>query len=123
VGFPLGATTKESKAFEAQQILQSGGNEVDMVLNIGALMDKDFRTVFEDVKAVVDACKRVNKDAVIKVILETGYLSKEQIIDASLLSVLAGATFVKTSTGKFVRNLKFKRQVLDKAERKSKMCS
>lgn len=69
VGFPLGATTKESKAFEAQQILKNGGNEIDMVLNIGALMDKDFRAVYEDVKAVVDASKQVKNDAVIKVSL------------------------------------------------------
>jgi deoxyribose-phosphate aldolase len=95
VGFPLGATTKESKAFETKNAIENGAEEIDMVLNIGALKSGDFQTVKEDIRAVVEAAG----GAVVKVILETGLLSDEEIVKACELSKAAGAHFVKTSTG------------------------
>jgi deoxyribose-phosphate aldolase len=95
VGFPLGATTKEAKAFEAKNAIENGAEEIDMVLNIGALKSGDFQTVEEDIRAVVETAG----GAVVKVILETGLLSDEEIVKACELSKVAGAHFVKTSTG------------------------
>lgn len=95
VGFPLGATSTESKAFETQQAIKDGAGEIDMVLNIGALKSEDFETVKNDVAAVVKAANGVT----VKVILETCLLSDEEITKASKLCVEAGAHFVKTSTG------------------------
>ncbi|MCY6371037.1 deoxyribose-phosphate aldolase [Clostridium ganghwense] len=96
VGFPLGATTKEVKAFETKQAIENGANEVDMVINVGALKDKKYDVVKEDIKAVVDAAK---EKALVKVILENCLLTKEEIVKACELSKEAGADFVKTSTG------------------------
>jgi deoxyribose-phosphate aldolase len=95
VGFPLGATSTESKAFETQQAIKDGAGEIDMVLNIGALKSEDFDTVKNDVAEVVKAANGVT----VKVILETCLLSDEEITKASKLCVEAGAHFVKTSTG------------------------
>ena len=94
IGFPLGATTSEVKAFEAKQAVQNGANEVDMVLNIGKMIDKDYDYVMNDIKAVVNASK-----VTVKVILETCKLTKDEIAKASQLASLSGADFVKTSTG------------------------
>lgn len=95
VGFPLGATTGSSKADEAAEAVRNGAGEIDMVLAIGHLQDGDLAAVLADIQAVVQA----SKPAPVKVILETGYLTREQKILACLLSKQAGAAFVKTSTG------------------------
>lgn len=95
VGFPLGAMITEAKAFETKQAVLAGADEIDMVLNIGALKDKQDDVVLKDIKAVVDA----SGIALVKVILETCLLSDEEIVRACELSVTAGADFVKTSTG------------------------
>ena len=95
VGFPLGAMSTKAKAFEAKQAVEDGACEVDMVLHIGALKDKDYLYVKEDIRAVVMA----SKPALVKVILETCLLNKEEIRIASALSEEAGADFIKTSTG------------------------
>lgn len=96
IGFPLGATTPEVKAFETTNAIANGATEVDMVINIGALKDKDYDLVKSDIQAVVNAAKG---KALTKVILETCLLTEEEIEKASQLSVEAGADFVKTSTG------------------------
>ena len=96
IGFPLGANTSAVKAFETKDAIAKGADEVDMVINIGALKDKNYELVYEDIKAVVDA---VAGKAIVKVIIETSLLSKAEKIRASELSKKAGADFVKTSTG------------------------
>lgn len=95
VGFPLGAMTTEAKAFEAAVAIRSGATEIDMVMNIGAFKSGKTGYVVEDIQAVVEAAK-ANP---VKVILETGYLSKDEIRMACNLAEKAGARFVKTSTG------------------------
>ena len=95
VGFPLGAMSTKAKAFEAKPAVEDGACEVDMVLHIGALKDKDYLYVKEDIRAVIMA----SKPALVKVILETCLLNKEEIRIASALSEEAGADFIKTSTG------------------------
>ena len=95
VGFPLGAMSTKAKAFEAKQAVEDGACEVDMVLHIGALKDKDYLYVKEDIRAVVMA----SKPALVKVILENCLLNTEEIRIASALSEEAGADFIKTSTG------------------------
>lgn len=94
--FPLGATTPETKAFETKNAIDNGADEVDMVINIGALKDKNDELVEKDIRAVVDAAKG---KALTKVIIETSLLSKEEKIRACKLAVKAGADYVKTSTG------------------------
>ena len=96
IGFPLGANTSEVKAFETKDAIAKGAHEVDMVINIGALKDKNYDLVYKDIKAVVDAA---NKEALVKVIIETCYLTDEEKKIACELSVKAGADYVKTSTG------------------------
>lgn len=96
IGFPLGATTKEVKAFETTKTIEDGATEVDMVINIGALKSKQFDLVEEDIRAVVEAAKG---KALVKVILETGLLTQEEKVIGCELSKKAGADFVKTSTG------------------------
>jgi len=96
VGFPLGSSTTASKAAEAKELVEIGANEIDMVINIGNLLDGDYVSVLKDIKEVVHS---VGIKAVVKVILETSLLSDHQVVDACILSVLAGAVFVKTSTG------------------------
>ncbi|WP_241154442.1 deoxyribose-phosphate aldolase [Staphylospora marina] len=95
IGFPLGANTTEVKAFETENAVKNGADEIDMVINVGALKSGDFDVVREDIRAVVKAAG----GAVVKVILETGLLSDEEIVKACELSKEAGAHFVKTSTG------------------------
>ena len=95
VGFPLGANTSESKAFETRDAVTKGAAEIDMVINIGALLAGDNDTVLKDIKAVVEAAKGV----LVKVIIETCYLDDNQKRLACLLAKEAGADFVKTSTG------------------------
>lgn len=96
IGFPLGANTKEVKAFETSDAINKGAEEIDMVINIGALKDKDYNEVKEDIVAVVNAAKG---KALVKVIIETCLLSEEEKVKACELSMEAGADFVKTSTG------------------------
>jgi deoxyribose-phosphate aldolase len=97
IGFPLGATTPETKAMEARQALRNGAREIDMVLNIGALKSGDHALVRRDIAGVSDACREVG--AINKVILETGLLTDEEKVIASGLAREAKAHFVKTSTG------------------------
>jgi deoxyribose-phosphate aldolase len=96
IGFPLGATTSETKAFEAKNAIEHGAEEVDMVINIGALKDKNDDFVEKDIHAVVEAAKG---KALTKVIIETSLLTQEEKVRACELSVKAGADYVKTSTG------------------------
>ena len=96
VGFPLGATTSATKAFEANEAIENGANEIDMVINVGALKEHQYDIVKNDIKAVVDA---IDRRALLKVIIETCLLTAEEKIKACELSVEAGADYVKTSTG------------------------
>lgn len=97
VGFPLGASLPQVKEFEALQALQQGAHEIDMVLHIGALKNRDLVAVFEDIGDVATTCH--DHDALCKVIIETALLSEEEKVLACLLAKRAGADFVKTSTG------------------------
>ena len=99
IGFPLGANKTEVKAFEASVAKADGADEIDMVINVTGMKDKNYNYVLEDIKAVKIACG----DIPLKVILETDLLTKEEIKKACELAVEAGANFVKTSTG-FVKN-------------------
>lgn len=96
IGFPLGANTPEVKAFEVNDAIANGANEVDMVINIGALKDHNLELVERDIRSVVDASKG---RAGSKVIIETSLLTEKEKVIACELSVKAGADFVKTSTG------------------------
>ncbi len=96
VGFPLGATTSASKAFEAGEAASCGAREVDMVLAIGAMKMKNYAVAFADIQAVV---KAAGSSCKVKVILETCLLNDKEKITACKLAVDAGAHFVKTSTG------------------------
>ena len=95
VGFPLGMNTSELKALEAKKAVQDGAKEIDMVINVGAMRDKKYDFVKDDIKKVVEA----SNPAHVKVILETCYLTDDDIVKACQLAVEAGAHFVKTSTG------------------------
>jgi deoxyribose-phosphate aldolase len=95
IGFPLGATTTASKAFEAADAIKNGADEVDVVINVGALKDHEDDFVKEDIAAVVKAAG----DHITKVIIEACLLTDEEKVRACELSVAAGAAFVKTSTG------------------------
>ncbi|MGM0874319.1 MAG: deoxyribose-phosphate aldolase [Bacillota bacterium] len=96
IGFPLGANTPETKAFETRDAIEKGATEVDMVINIGALKDKNDELVERDIKAVVEAARG---KALTKVIIETSLLTEEEKVRACELAVKAGTDFVKTSTG------------------------
>lgn len=96
IGFPLGATTTETKVFETENAIANGATEIDMVINIGALKSGNYVMVQNDIQAVVDAAKG---KALVKVIIETSLLSEPEKRKACELSVLAKADFVKTSTG------------------------
>jgi deoxyribose-phosphate aldolase len=97
VGFPLGATPPEVKAYEAQQSIDDGATEVDMVVNIGALKSKDYALVERDIATVARTCHAGG--AVLKVIIEAALLTDEEKVIACQLSKTAGADYVKTSTG------------------------
>lgn len=96
IGFPLGASTSEVKAFETVNAIQNGATEIDMVINIGALRSGDDETVKQDIGAVVQAAQG---QAIVKVIIETSLLTDTEKRTACELAVVAGANFVKTSTG------------------------
>ena len=95
IGFPLGASTPATKAFETKDAIANGAGEIDMVINIGALKNGEYDAVREDIQAVVDAAN----GTLVKVIIETCLLTDEEKVKACELSVEAGADFVKTSTG------------------------
>jgi len=97
VGFPLGAQSPEIKTLEARRALREGANEIDMVINIGALKSKDDLLVARDIRGVVEVCDEAH--GLSKVIIETSLLSDEEKVRACQLSMKAGADFVKTSTG------------------------
>ena len=95
IGFPLGANTSKVKAYEAKMAIEEGADEVDMVINIGALKAGDIDTVYQDIQAVVDA----SQGHCVKVIIETCLLTDEEKVLACQQAMKAKATFVKTSTG------------------------
>lgn len=97
VGFPLGATPTEVKVFETQQAVRDGAREVDMVINVGALKSRDYELVEQDIAAIARACHAGN--AILKVIIEAAMLTDEEKVAACQLAKVAGADFVKTSTG------------------------
>jgi deoxyribose-phosphate aldolase len=100
VGFPFGISLSETKAFEARKALENGADELDMVVNLSALKSGDYEKVKQDIVAVVDV-KRLSKEMIVKVIIETTCLTHEEKIIACKLADEAGADFVKTSTGFF----------------------
>lgn len=95
IGFPLGATLPESKAFEAKAAIDKGATEIDMVLNDSMAKEHDYKYIEDEVRAVKKACGKI----LLKVILETCLLSDDEIIECSKASVRGGADYVKTSTG------------------------
>lgn len=116
VGFPLGANAPEVKAVEAEKAIDDGANEIDMVINIGALKSRDYELVKRDIREVVDRAKR-NEDTVVKVIIETGLLTDDEKVLACRFVKESGADFVKTSTGfnapgATVHDIKFLRNVV-----------
>ncbi|MCR2820446.1 deoxyribose-phosphate aldolase [Lederbergia panacisoli] len=96
IGFPLGATTTETKAFETKNAIENGAHEIDMVVNIGALKDENLELVEEDIAAV---CAAAKGKALVKVIIETSLLTNTEKENACNIAKRAGADFVKTSTG------------------------
>ena len=97
VGFPLGATSPEVKSYEAQQAIDDGATEIDMVINVGALKSRDYELVERDIATVTRTCH--NSRAICKVIIEAALLTDEEKIKACQLAKAAGADYVKTSTG------------------------
>ena len=97
VGFPLGATLPEVKAYEAQQALNHGATEIDMVINVGALKSEDYELVEQGIAAVTRTCH--DNGAICKVIIEAALLTEEEKVTACQLAKKAGADYVKTSTG------------------------
>ncbi len=95
VGFPLGANTQYCKAREAEELAEIGVDEIDMVINLSMLKSKDYKYVYEDIKSVVET----SGGRPVKVIIETCYLTLEEKIAACVIAELAGAKFIKTSTG------------------------
>ena len=115
VGFPLGAMSTRAKIFETKRAIKDGADEIDMVINVGLLKSKDYKKVYRDIKAV----KKLMPDKTLKVILETCYLTDEEIIKASELALKANADFIKTSTGfgtggATVKDVKLMKKVADK---------
>ena len=95
IGFPLGANTVNIKASEASEAVQNGASEIDMVINIGKAKEHDYEYILDEIRSVVNA----SDGRTVKVILETCYLTAEEIAKTSEMAALAGANFVKTSTG------------------------
>ena len=95
IGFPLGANTIEVKAFETRDAIANGATEIDMVINIGKAKEHDYEYILEEIRNVVDSAD----GNLVKVIIETCYLDKEEIKEVCHMASLAGANFVKTSTG------------------------
>ncbi len=99
VGFPLGAMSHAAKAFETEEAVRDGADEIDMVIDIGAVIEGRWDDVKDDVSKVIAAAKKGPKPALVKVILENCYLTKDQIAECCRICVSCGAEFVKTSTG------------------------
>jgi len=97
VGFPLGATPTEVKVYEAQQAIRDGAKEIDMVINVGAVKSRDYELAERDIASVARACHAGN--ALLKVIIEAALLTDEEKVIACQLAKVAGADYVKTSTG------------------------
>lgn len=95
IGFPLGANKTEVKVFETQQAISDGADEIDMVINVTKLKDKDTEFVINEIKSIKNACQGHN----LKVIIETDLLTKDEIVTACQCAIKGGADFVKTSTG------------------------
>lgn len=118
IGFPFGVSLPEVKAFEAIKAVENGAEELDMVIDLSALKSGDYELVKGDVAAVVDI-KRLFKEVIVKVIIETAYLTDEEKVIACKLVKEAGADFVKTSTGFFgkgatVEDVRLMRQTVGK---------
>ena len=118
IGFPFGVTLPEIKALEAIKAVEDGANELDMVISLSALKSGDCEAVKRDIVAVVDV-KQLFKEIIVKVIIETAYLTKEEKIIACELAKEAGADFLKTSTGLFgkgatVEDVRLMRQTVGK---------
>ena len=99
ISFPHGMTTSEVKAFEAQKAIAAGADELDMVLNVAALKGGDYATVLDDIKGVCAAAEKAPRPVLVKVILETALLEKNEKIAGAILAKAGGSGFVKTSTG------------------------
>lgn len=99
IGFPLGAVTPDALAVEVAELTAKGATEVDMVIPVGSMAEDDVRTVYHHVARVVRTAKSLHPSPAVKVILETSALSLDQVVKAALVSVAAGADFIKTSTG------------------------
>lgn len=95
IGFPLGYCTKETKVFETQDAVLKGADEIDMVINVGLVKDKEYELVLDEIKAVREACE----GKILKVIIETCYLDEEEKIKLCQLVTEAKADYIKTSTG------------------------
>lgn len=118
VGFPFGVSLSEIKALEAVKAVEDSAEELDMVISLSALKSGNYDTVKRDVAAVVDV-KRLSKEIIVKVIIETAYLTRDEKIIACKLAKEAGADFVKTSTGLFgkgatVEDVRLMRQTVGK---------
>ena len=118
VGFPFGVSLAEVKALEAIKAVEDGAEELDMVINLSAFKSGDYEFVKRDIAAVVDA-KRLSKEIIVKVIIETAYLTRDEKVIACKLVKEAGADFVKTSTGFFgggatVEDVRLMRQTVGK---------
>jgi len=118
IGFPIGSTLPEVKTEEARRVVELGADELDMVMNISALKSKDYNAVKKDIEAVV-AVKKRNPNVIVKVIIETGFLTDEEKTIACRLVKEAEADFVKTSTGVFgggatVKDVKLMRKTVGK---------
>lgn len=117
IGFPFGVSVPEIKALEAVKTVEDGAEELDMVINLSALKSRDYEFVKQDIIAVVDA-KRLVQEVIVKVIIETAQLTKDEKVVACKLAKEAGADFVKTSTGLFggatVEDVKLMRQIVGK---------
>ncbi len=99
VGFPLGNESASSKAFQAKEAILNGASDIDMVINIGALKDEKYDYVHYDIQSVVQAAKETCNNVIVKVIIETCYLTDEEIEKACKIILDTGANFIKTSTG------------------------
>ncbi|AZG68700.1 deoxyribose-phosphate aldolase [Mycoplasma struthionis] len=103
IGFPLGYNTTQVKVFETKIALEHGADEIDMVINIGRFKDKQYEYVLNEIKAIKDVCG----DKILKVIVETALLTKDEIKKATELVMQSGADFIKTSTGFSYRGASF----------------
>lgn len=99
VGYPLGANLAETKVFEAGKAIEQGADELDVVMNIGLFKSKKYDFVLKELKQIVSSAKKIKKTVKIKIIIETGMLTNDEIKKASVLVLKSGADFVKTGTG------------------------